>query len=71
MKVDDEVRMGRARQRLSQEAVANLAGVSRGTVARIEADDRGVSLDSVARVLRAIGRGDVTLEELAASWGAA
>ena len=69
MKIDEVVRGRRAVMRLSQEDVAMLAGLSRATVVKIEADDRSVSLDAVARVLQVLQRGDLTIEELSAAWG--
>lgn len=40
---------------LTQAQVADRAGVSRGTVQRLEAGDLGVSIESFLRILRALG----------------
>jgi transcriptional regulator with XRE-family HTH domain len=40
---------------LTQAQLADRAGVSRGTVVRLEHGDGGVSVENLARVLRALG----------------
>ncbi len=40
---------------LTQAQVADRAGISRGTLQRIEAGDMGVSVENLLRVLRALG----------------
>lgn len=55
------VRELRARQGMSQEAVAEAAGLGRGFVSELESGRRRASFESVARVARAL---DVPLTEL-------
>jgi transcriptional regulator with XRE-family HTH domain len=48
--------LGRARARLSQEALADRAGVSRPTISRIERSAEGdVSLETIERIAHALG----------------
>lgn len=63
MDVAAEVRAERARRDWTQEQLAEKAGVAVGTVVRIE---RGgvATLDSVAAVMVALGRGEMTLDDL-------
>lgn len=52
--IAERVRMGRTERGLTQEELAKEAGVSRPTIARIEAGRAGsVSLDAIQRVLNA------------------
>lgn len=50
-------------QRLTAEQVADRAGVSRGTVQRLESGD-GVSLESALRIARALGVLDVLVDAI-------
>jgi len=54
----------RKRRRLTQKIVAARAGISRGTLIKLEKGDGGVSLEGFARVLFALGMLD-SLKDLA------
>ncbi len=51
----ERLREARLRRRLPMDLVAERAGTTRQTVARIEAGDPGVRIGSVAAVLQALG----------------
>ena len=53
----------RARQRLTQEEIADAAGVSRAFITELEAGRRGCSFERVVSVARAL---DIPLAELVA-----
>lgn len=56
------VRTFRKLNRLTVQQVAERAGLSRGTVTRLEAGDAGVSLSSTLSVCRALGILDLLLD---------
>ncbi len=58
----DRLRTFRKLNRLTIEQVAERAGLSRGTVSRLEAGDLGVSLGSLLSVCRALGLVDMLLD---------
>jgi transcriptional regulator with XRE-family HTH domain len=51
----DDVRAWRKLRGLTQRQLADRAGVSRDTLARLETGDGGVSTENLLRVLRALG----------------
>jgi transcriptional regulator with XRE-family HTH domain len=51
----ERLRLARLRRQYSAESVAKRAGVARGTLARVEAGDPGVSIATYASVLRVLG----------------
>ncbi len=51
------LKTARLRRRLPQSQVAERAGISLNTLAKIEAGDPGVSIGNVAAVMQAIGLG--------------
>jgi transcriptional regulator with XRE-family HTH domain len=53
--VGDDVSAWRKLRGLTQAQVADRSGVSRGTLARLERGDGGVSIETLLRVLRALG----------------
>lgn len=53
--VGDHVATWRKLRGLTQSQLADRANVGRGTVARLEKGEGGVSLDSVVRILRSLG----------------
>lgn len=53
--VGDQLRTFRRLQKLTQQQVAERAGLNRGTVARLEAGDSSVTLSSFLSVCRALG----------------
>lgn len=53
--VGESVATWRKLQRLTAAQLADRAGVSRSTLSRLERGDLGVSLETVLRVLRALG----------------
>lgn len=55
------IRVGRAAQRLSQEKLANVCGVTNKTVSKWETADYGISFEHAARVADALG---IELEDL-------
>ncbi len=61
----ERLRLARKRRKLSNEVVAQRAGISRTTVYKVEAGDPGATLGSYLRVLAVLGlEGD--LQQLAA-----
>ena len=58
----ERLRLARQRRKLSNEVVAQRAGVSRTTVYKVEAGDPGATLGSYVRVLAVLGlEGDLHL----------
>lgn len=55
LRLSDALRARRAKLRLSQEAVADRLGSSQSRVAKMEAGDASVSLDSLMRALLGFG----------------
>lgn len=53
--IADHVLAWRKLRNLTQEQLADRAGVSRGVVVRVEHGDGGVSVENLLRVLRALG----------------
>ncbi len=53
--VADDVAVWRKLRGLTQAQLANRAGVSRGTLVRLENGDGGVSVENLLRILRALG----------------
>ncbi|MDQ2077430.1 helix-turn-helix domain-containing protein [Marinimicrobium sp. ABcell2] len=51
----ETVKQARKRQKLSQRALADLSGVSQATIVGLETQGRTPHLDSVLRVLEALG----------------
>lgn len=51
----ERLRLARLRRKLSNAAVAGRAGISRGTLYKVEAGDPGATLGSYLRVLAALG----------------
>lgn len=51
----EQIRMARLRRDLSSEQIAERAGVSRGTLIKIERGDEGVAMGYYFRVLIALG----------------
>jgi transcriptional regulator with XRE-family HTH domain len=49
---------------LTQAQLADRAGVSRGVVRRLEAGDGGVSVENLARILRALGVVELMVDAL-------
>jgi len=64
-KIGADLKTARLRQRLPMEIVANRAFISRGTLARVEAGDPGVSFGLFATVMQAL-RLDGQLADVAA-----
>lgn len=62
--VGEQLRTFRKLQKLTQQQVAERAGVNRGTVARLEAGDAGVTLSSFLSVCRALGVMDMLVSSL-------
>jgi transcriptional regulator with XRE-family HTH domain len=60
----EHVRTWRKLQKLTAEQVAERAGISRGTLRRLEDGEPTVSLDVVLRVARALGRLDALVEAM-------
>lgn len=60
----EHLRTWRKLQRLTIEEVAARAGVSRNTVSRLEHGDRGVGLDVLLGVARALGQLDRLVDAL-------
>lgn len=61
----ERLRLARKRRKLSNAVVAQRAGISRGTLYKVEAGDPGATLGSYVRVLAVLGlEGD--LQQLAA-----
>lgn len=56
-KLGSDIRSARLRRRLMQSLVAERAGISLNTLAKIEKGDPGVSIGNVAAVLWALGLG--------------
>ena len=54
--IGQRLRDARAQAGLSQEALARASGVSRATIARLEADQGGVTLITLERLAAALGR---------------
>src|SRR3989344_6876978 len=46
----------RTSKRLTQQVVARKAGMPQSVIARIESGERGISVDSLGRVARALGK---------------
>ena len=56
----ERLRLARKRRKLSNAAVAQRAGISRGTLYKVEAGDPGATLGSYVRVLAVLGlEGDI------------
>jgi transcriptional regulator with XRE-family HTH domain len=53
----DRVRARRLELELSQEALAHESGLARAYIGQIEAGQRNVALDNLARIARALGVG--------------
>lgn len=53
----EQIRMARLRRDLSSEQIAERAGLSRGTLIKIERGDEGVAMGYYFRVLIALGLG--------------
>jgi len=51
----ERIRLARLRRKLSQQLLAERAGMSRATLQRIEAGDPGVSFGALANVLHSLG----------------
>ncbi len=49
------VKTARKEQKLTQDELADLAGVSKGTLKRIEADNRNITFSNVIDVLQTLG----------------
>jgi transcriptional regulator with XRE-family HTH domain len=62
--VADGVRGWRKLRGLTQAQLADRAGVTRGTLSRLEQGDGGVSVENLLRVLRALGILDAVPEAL-------
>lgn len=60
----ENIRIERARRRLTQEALADLAGVSRVYLGTIERSEVACSIDMIERIAEALG---MTLPELLAA----
>lgn len=58
----DSLRKARLRRRLAMEVVADRAGISRETLAKIQAGDPGVSMGNYASVIFALGFGTGWME---------
>ena len=58
----DRIKTFRKLNRLTVEQVSERAGLSRGTVTRVESGDLGVSLSSVLLVCRALGILDMLVD---------
>ncbi|MEU1792505.1 helix-turn-helix transcriptional regulator [Streptomyces sparsogenes] len=54
-RVGDRIRILREEQTLSQERLAELTGLSRHTIYRIELAQYGTSVDNLALIARALG----------------
>ena len=54
----EDLRLARLRRQLSAEMVAERAGISRGTLVKIEAGDPSVAMGSYFQVLRVLGLED-------------
>lgn len=57
LKLGDSLRKARLRRRLKMVTVADRAGISRETLAKIQRGDPGVSMGSYAAVIFALGLG--------------
>lgn len=55
LKTGEVVAVIRRRKRLSQQVVADMAGVSRVTLARLEAGNDHIQLNTLARIAEALG----------------
>ncbi len=53
--IGDEVRIGRARKRLSRAALADLSGLSAKTIQRIENGERPADVSQMAAICAALG----------------
>ena len=62
--IGDQLRTFRKLQKLTQQQIAERAGLNRGTVARIEAGDDSVTLSSFLSVCRALGVLDMMVGSL-------
>ena len=56
-KLGDDLKKARLRRRLKMKIIADRAGISRETVAKIQKGDPGVSMGSYAAVIFAVGLG--------------
>lgn len=63
-KLGQDIQNARKRRRLTQQIVADRAGISRSTLCKLEKGEGGVSLETLARVLFALGLLD-SLQDLA------
>jgi len=55
LKLGRDVSLARRRRRLTQDSLAERAGVGSNTLRRLEKGDSGVSLENLARVLHVLG----------------
>lgn len=53
MTLGEKIKAGRKRRKMTQQALADAIGVSRSTIARIEAGEVDVSIDTARRLVRA------------------
>jgi ribosome-binding protein aMBF1 (putative translation factor) len=51
-----QIRTARASKKLTQKAVAEKSGMSQSVIARLESGERGVTLDTLAKVANALGK---------------
>lgn len=56
LRLAKEVRSLRTRKHLTQEGVAEKAGMSQSVIARIESGERSVSVDTLGRIAYALGK---------------
>ena len=62
--IGEQLRTFRKLQKLTQQQIAERAGLNRGTVARLEAGDDSVTLSSFLSVCRALGLLDMLVGSL-------